>query len=451
VGGLVCAAGVGFVIPVSPVAAVALAALPIGAWALRRLDVWRFLALPLLAALAAAASSQGSLRAVAGASRFVLLAALTALVLVHRRPPHPFGLRADAHLGAARASGVAFVVLAAVSAAWSPEPANTLSQVLVLVLTVVSVTLAAGRRWPRPEIMASDLRALLAVLVALSAVSLVGAAIHAPFAYGYEGRYTGFFTSATSTGMVAAFAIPLAWALKSTSPRRWVYWASILLCGATLVISESRGSIVAVAGAAAWIAWRGGSGRRVRIAAIGVFGVVATFWVAPVLGYDSPLAGVVERFVPDEDQDYATTRLRAWEVAVQGWKDRPLAGHGFRSTEHLFQQERAAGVLEFRPDTTHNGFLQVLLELGVIGSVLFTATMAPLLIAGARGRSAIATGLFGAVMVGVLLQLTESPIFGTGSLFPFVFATVVAAAIVAERAEQSASGRSREVSDELAR
>ncbi len=393
-----------------------------------RLDVWQFLAVLILTSLVAASSSVAALQTIPGSARFLLLTVLVGWLLIRRRPARR--LRTTRAVVAACHGAVVFVVFAGASAAWSAAPLHTLSQTLALAMTGLAVVLAATRRWTSAAKLAGDMRVLLAVLVVLSAVSLLGALTQASFAYGYRGRYTGLFLSATSTGMVAALAVPLAWGLRVTSRHSWPYWGAIAIAMATLLVSESRGSMVALFGAGAWMAWRGGTRRRIRLIAGASVVLAGAFLVETSLETRTPLGATVDKFVPSEGEDYSTTRLAVWSHAVSLWQERPFIGHGFRQSERLFREQRAMGGLPaYSPDTTHNGFLQMLVELGVIGLGIFVVTVFHLMRAARRGRSALHLGLFGVVLVGLLLQFTESPIVGTGSIFPFVFWSIVGAAL----------------------
>jgi exopolysaccharide production protein ExoQ len=400
--------------------------------ALRRLDAWQVGVLLLALALVSASSSIEVLRSIPAITRFAVLAVLVAWLLVARRrrrmtPP----LRRIPEVRSITTGGAAFLIIAGASALWTSDAANALSQSLILALTILFVTLTATRRWGSQSLVVRDLHVILGALVTLSALSLAGAASGASFAYGYQGAYRGIFHSATSTGMMAALAMPLAWGLKSTSRRRWPYWACIGVGGATLVVSQSRGAILALVGAVAWLVVRGGAGRVAHALAASLVVVVLAFFAAPTFGLRNPLTGVVERFVPDQDEDYSSTRITAWERSVELWITKPVLGHGFRSTEALFEQERVEG-FEFGAETTHNGFLQVLLELGVVGVIVLGATLFRLVRFVRRCRTDLSSGLLATLTVGLLLQFTESPMFGTGSIFPLIFWLVAAAGVVVE-------------------
>jgi O-antigen ligase len=401
----------------------------------RRLDIWRCLAALVVGALAAA-----SFNFLAGATwpsvlRYVLLALLTAYVLLlprsRRHLHHLQGWRA---LGSASTGACVFLVMAAASTAWSVAPTLTALQVLALLAIVISVALTATRRWIAPARLVGDVRLVYWVLLVLTVPSLAGGVLHAPFAYGYLGRYQGIFQSATTTGMLAALVALLSWGLAASSRRPWPYWVGLALALATLLMSQSRGAIVAMAGAAAWMVFRSGGRRGTRAAAGVVISFAALFLVPPTVGHEPPslILSAIERFTPERGVDYSTKRIDAWNRSLELWRTEPLLGHGFRTGEVLFERERQTSTFAFAPDTAHNGYLQLLLEVGLVGLVLFLVAMAKVLRAAPRRAPPLHASLFGVVLFGLLMQFTESSVFGTGAIFPFVYWLLVAAAVVAE-------------------
>jgi O-antigen ligase len=408
--------------------------------AAHRVDVWRCLVAALLVAYSAASAAIPSLLGWPSALRFVLLGLLAGyLCLQPRRRRHLAEIQRWRRIRSASARAAVFMVLAIASIAWSSSPARTGLQAVALLLLIVAVAFTATRRWTTTERLVGDVRLVYWVLVGLTVPSFVGGVTHASFAYGYLGRYHGYFQSATTTAMVAALAVLLGWGLLSVSRHRGLYWASLAVCVATLVVAQSRGVIMALAGAGAWLAWKGGTRRLVRAGSLAIVTVSLVVLVAPAFGGSPPLVGpLVERFIPQEGVDYSTARVDAWERAVELWRERPILGHGFRSGETLFEQEREAGRLEFGFNTTHNGYLQVLLELGAVGLLVFVAAMVQVLRVVPKRAPPFRSSLSGVVVFGLLAQFTESPVFGTGSLFAFLYWLLVAAAVVAEVFHRSA-------------
>lgn len=399
----------------------------------RWLDGWRFLTIILIGSLAGVSSSSPVAESIPGSVRFIALTALIGWLVIgsaggsRHRQIDPRQRRSLRRIGQGI---VAFLAFAAGSAAWSEDSVRTISQAGVFALTIGTVVATAYRRWGDRQTLIGDLRIVHAVLLALTVVSLFGGLSGAAFAHGYRGRFHGFFDSANATGMIAAMVIPLALGLKSLGRSRAFHWASILASAATLVLSQSRGAIVSVIGAVAVMGLLGGMTRVAKalatltVVVVGVILPISEFGLAP------SISETAARFQPAPDGDYSSSRLVAWRLITTLWEERPFLGYGFRSTELLFQSEQRSGGFAFGPDTAHNGYLQILLELGLVGTVLFGLVVLRVWKVVRKGRSRLQIGLIGSMAGGLLFQITESPIFGTGAIFPFVFWLLVAAAVV---------------------
>ncbi len=60
-----------------------------------------------------------------------------------------------------------------------------------------------------------------------------------------------------------------------------------------------------------------------------------------------------------------------WPTALDAILTEPLIGHGFRQTPNVFDNYRATGAgVDFEHDSVHNAFLQMQIELGLLGSLM---------------------------------------------------------------------------------
>jgi O-antigen ligase len=130
---------------------------------------------------------------------------------------------------------------------------------------------------------------------------------------------------------------------------------------------------------------------RTLLAVVVVVALGVTTMLLP--GGDS----LVERFGDDTVQT-GNNRLPIWEATIdaytQGDVRRILLGSGFDSSKFIVQQ--SFGSLT----STHNAFIQVLYEFGVVGLLLFVGLHALLLV-----RSWAIRGGFGLAMVGIVWYL----------------------------------------------
>lgn len=385
---------------------------------LRRVDAWHVLAVALVVGLVAATSPWGSPSPV---PRALASSALALYVL-----PLAWRHRRSAVRGAQQHLAVlliGFTGLAAVSMLWSAAPARTAGQTFALMLLVVIVVGSMVGRWHDEERVARDTTVIYAVLGAVVVASLVvfAAGVEASVAPPRD-RLQGILENPNSLAMACALLLALLAGLSRSHPG----WALGLAfpVAVTLLLTESRTGLAAAAIGIGVALARGRLARK-RYALVVIVGVAVVITVVPLLGPDQlpgPVGRVAERF---GSAGLGATRAGAWRQATDLWQERPLLGHGFRTGEALFRRERAAagGEVPFGTlNTAHSGFLQVLMELGLVGlavvAALMLVTLWPYRVAAVSPTLA---GLHGAVAAGWALQVTESHLFGLGAIFATVF------------------------------
>ena len=264
---------------------------------------------------------------------------------------------------------LAFLLLAAVSMAWSHHPKTSLRVYGELVLAVGSVLILHACLPPRVPAWA--------VKVAVIAVALGCLSVTAELATGMALRSDLGVRSATfifkrSVAAILMVVWPLAaflWLQRGAS----LAVALGLLFAIACYVAQSSGTLVALvvglmAGTVAY-RWR-------RAAAHGLAAaLVAAILVAPVLGeaVDRLLpASVVERLA----FTHADQRIAVWQSFGEVVRRRPVLGAGFGTSSVMAQEPVAAEVPEARRQMlgawhAHNGYLQVWAETGFVGALLF--------------------------------------------------------------------------------
>ena len=156
--------------------------------------------------------------------------------------------------------------------------------------------------------------------------------------------------------------------------RRALLIAIAGVCLVSVFISLSRGGLVALAATVLLAAIAGGPWRPYAVAfaiaialtGVGYFGAIA-----------SPEAR--ERVTGFES---STGRSELWTIAARMVEDRPLAGVGagnfpIRSVDYLLEpgETQVDDYVILRPQVTHNTYLQVASELGLVGLALFMSVI----------------------------------------------------------------------------
>ena len=86
-----------------------------------------------------------------------------------------------------------------------------------------------------------------------------------------------------------------------------------------------------------------------------------------VVGLTSGVSLLVPYFQNDRS---AMSRFEMWSTAISMFKDHPIFGVGLSNYTFLFSNYGSAGVLGYNP-YTHNLYLKILAESGIVGELLF--------------------------------------------------------------------------------
>lgn len=340
------------------------------------------------------------------------------------------------------ASVAAFALWGATSALWARDPFAAghyaLSWVAYLLFFVL-VQLAAAR----PRLLRASLTVLAAVVFVVSISGVIG----------HYGSADSLIRR-NGLGEPTAVAVPLfaALALRLRGRR------AAALCGvtattawlSTLQVAE-RAPFVGLAVGLALLAasmlvfsWHRPRGFRRVLLLCGAFGACALLQVVP-----SPFAQSAHQpiFARLKETSAAESNTRArmlyWGAALEMWRARPLGGVGAGDYDAAFPNARAAfaakhpdsplaGINEqYLPTGSHNEYLQILAELGVVGLTLFAAFASALVAAAfralGRSRSALAPGAV-ASLAAFAVSSGASPIsfrwMGSGLIFFFAAALV---------------------------
>ncbi|WP_217914898.1 oligosaccharide flippase family protein [Miltoncostaea marina] len=281
---------------------------------------------------------------------------------------------------------VAFMAWCVASILWSLNPGYTVEAIqryaLGILLLAIVFTAARNRR---AAILLCGAYAISAVLS-----TLVGIATgNTP-----EGRLAGTLADANE---FAAFCVPallicaaLA-AYADTMLRRFLFAGGALVCALGIVLSGSRGGIVAIVAAlAVWTIFGGRWRLRVLTASV-VVGIV-------VVGYINVAAAPQTRerlsqIVQSDElaSNGGTGRTDIWRVGWRAYSDHPTKGSGAgtytEATPRYLAQPglvRRGDFFTETPKVAHNMYLHVLVELGTVGMALFGVLLLICLVAATR-------------------------------------------------------------------
>ncbi len=404
-------------------------ALGAAVWFLR-LEIWQGLYAVTLTALIAGASSSPTVVEAAFYVRYVLVAAL---VVVTWPADGDRRVRFSELSPPVRSLVVglyALVTFAAASTAWSYDPVLTGQQAVALGLLAALVHLLVTRRWTDPDRIGADLLVAYVVLVGAASAGLLAKHYELAQATAFNGRLQGVFSNPNLMGMALALAVPLGWGAYRRT-RRPVYLLGLLPVLQSLVLSGSRTAQLGVIAAVLWLAVR--AARSPEHTGKVVLGLLTGAGLLYVAADRIGLSGVpgLGRFNSEEGGGLLNGRTMGWSSAIDYWWDRPLQGWGYGAGEALFEDRAGAAGFFFDRPSAHNSYLQLLLELGLLGAVVMMVIFALVIVAAVRSPLVGANiGAVGVLVVGLAVHMTESAAFGTGQVYPFVYWPALAAALL---------------------
>ena len=184
-------------------------------------------------------------------------------------------------------------------------------------------------------------------------------------------RSPGVTSGPTTQGRLAALGLVLvAGLLFRRSPGRSVWWAAATMFTMALWFSGTRTAMGAALLGILYGALSRLPATYRRVALIAVFVLGAAVIVA--LGSSG---GAVQSLGERNDPTTFSGRTEVWPIAIDFIKERPVLGYGVGAEGQLFQIARNRGQLSFDAGTSHMVYLTTWLAGGVVGFVLFMASL----------------------------------------------------------------------------
>lgn len=257
--------------------------------------------------------------------------------------------------------------IALVSFLWSAAPLVTVRRSLALVGTTLFGVYLATRYSP------SQLLRIIAWTFGIGAVLSVVFALALP-EYGiqpYGGAMTwrGIYRHKNLLGRLMGLnAIVLLLLATNTPKYRWLIWSGISLSVGLLLLSQTKGGLV---------------GFVILLLLLPIYKALRLNYtlVLPFLIIVLNIAGIVimwlvnnlESLLASIGKDITlSSRTPLWEAVIHKIQERPLLGYGY-SAFWLGWQGESADVwqIEWNAPNAHNGILDVCIDLGLVGLIVF--------------------------------------------------------------------------------
>jgi exopolysaccharide production protein ExoQ len=338
---------------------------------------------------------------------------------------------------------IALLILAFSSLLWSDYPDVTMRRSVSITTSVLWAWYVAAR-YDMRELISLTMQAIAVLAVASLAIAILAPGIGMDDPAGPPG-WRGVFTAKNQTGEVMAVGtvafcygiISLHRKGRSLLP----YILGLLLCGTLLYLSDSRTSwIIGFLGPFFCLSYRS-MHRRAAVGII-IWATLILIFVPGVYILSDQLPLIFSSLGRDTT---FTGRAGLWAILPSFIEDRLWLGHGFaafwvEASPNVVMIWNATG---WQPPSAHNGWLDILLELGLVGFALTALQILLVIINGIRavvdGREPDAQ--FALLMVSVLLivNMTESTLVRPANVIwiTLVMSVVALAKIGKQRRSQT--------------
>lgn len=273
-----------------------------------------------------------------------------------------------------------FVLWAGVSSFWSIDPETTRTRFLTYLQLLVLVWLVWEIAWTservRALLQAYVLGASGAAIATIANYALgIGGAVSGFIMTGGKGetvRFMGLNQDPNELGLILALAVPMAWYLSlapASPPRRfrWLWGLYLPLAFTGILLTASRGAVLAALVALAIVPW---TQRYLRLRTVAILVAFAIGSVA--LAVSVVPATSLDRILStraDVEAGFFGGRIHIWQAAVDVAREHPLVGVGAGA----FQAAIAPRLP--RPMASHQTWLEILVEQGLLGLLLFVAML----------------------------------------------------------------------------
>lgn len=372
-------------------------------------------------------NSIGLTRIVKVGMRFFLTGFSLVLLVIMIRRIKDFSFGYKNHL-----SGLfylAYALLGVCSILWSTDVMFTVLQLMMLMesilfamafyhLLVVGSFLTKGR--------ASLARILAVSISVISICFLVGLYLDPSTFYrdthgGAVSRLGGFIINPNELGMLAVIGASMTYIrMREGAGLFWniIFWG---ICVAVLLLTQSRSSLGAfllvtglfiLLSKSAWL----------KIGSIGIAVIVLPILVQTIIIKDGDVGEVMSM----------TGRLPFWSDLIKyGFPERPILGYGFMSISDSPFTNKFDSIHAYAASMTHNTFVQVLINLGLVGAFICIIQMFLTFFAIAKSTDLTLKLTAIAMLIPLLINsATEFGIFGEANYGIYFYHLVILLFIV---------------------
>jgi len=316
------------------------------------------------------------------------------------------------------AFAIIFVVYALLSSFYSPLPVLSRERAITILFLYISVFWIIWKyaydQGPEKTVNLI-LKATMLIFIISYMIIFIGP--YRAFAYG---RFQGMFGHPNSIGITSAIFLPLSlWQYLETKKRTAKFFFFLIL--ASLFLSASRNSINAAVISMGYFVYIRSRKYRPLIVFLSMALVFTLTWSAKT---------VAKKFFFDyyrtESIPTIGGRMQVWPLALDSIKDKPIMGYGFGVEEKIFALKYPMIRRQVGGYYMHNSYLGMMLQLGIVGFIIFYSPLFILLFKELSSRQdskapPLKYALRASVLAGLLCGIFESWLYSVGNaqVFPF--------------------------------
>ena len=310
-------------------------------------------------------------------------------------------------------------IFALLSTYWSISPEFTVRRSLGWCATTM-VGIYFATRFEPAQLLRLLAWSLGSAAVVSLAVYLISPSVGVLSNGAYSGALRGVFITKNDLGRSMALAMVTLLVLRThQSGHRWLTLGGLLLSGVLILLSESLTAVIAVVMVIGLLRFYRVLHRSVAGAVLMVIGFLLIVGIPAIF-----LASEAETILQAAGRDITLSgRTVLWTFVLDSIRQQPWVGYGFSAfwTESNSAASSILAEIHWNTPHAHNGFLDLMVELGVAGLALFLIGFGVALVRATRAlRSSEGTCMLWPLTYLTFLfmyNLTESASFKQGSIY----------------------------------
>ncbi len=316
---------------------------------------------------------------------------------------------------------IVFVIYALLSSFYSPVPSLSRERAITILLLYISVFWIIWKYAydQKPEKVVCLILNVTMLIFIISYLML----FISPHLSFLAGRFQGIFQNPNSIGITCAILSPLSfWHFLETKKKTALFLFFLILVA--LFLSASRSSINATVIAMGYFIYTHSKNYRPLV----FFSLMSLILILTLVA-QTITTHFLKVYIRPETISTLGGRINIWPPAVDLIMDRPFFGYGFGVEEKILSLKYAI-LRQHVGGYIHNSYLGMLLQLGIVGFIIFYGPLFILLLKELFSRRDTATPLLryalqASVIAGLLCCIFESWVYSVGNAQALPFWIIV--------------------------